>query len=64
MPQQRNFIHVIALLFLGLLATPGSAQNVKKNLPNFDIRPYHFGFMLSANQSDFNSALDSLYGDL
>jgi hypothetical protein len=64
MSQQRNFIHVIAFSLLGLLAMPGAAQNVKKNLPNFDIRPYHFGFMLSANQSDFNFALDSLYGDL
>ena len=29
------------------------------NLPNFDIRPYHFGFILSGNQSDFKFAIDS-----
>lgn len=39
--------------------------NGRKNLPNFDARPYHFGFMLSANQSDFNFAMsDSLSDDL
>ena len=35
--------------------------NGRKNLPGFDTRPYHFGFILSGNQSDFNFAIaDSL----
>ena len=33
------------------------AQIGRKNLPSFDDRPYHFGFILSGNQSDFDYAL-------
>lgn len=37
------------------------AQRGRMNLPNFDKRPYHFGFILSGNQSDFKFAVaDSL----
>ena len=57
-----------ALVLLTLLACSLSvhAQGVgRKNLPNFDNRPYHFGFMLSANRSDFNFAMaDSLANDV
>ena len=61
---QRLSFFVALVLLAGLFAPKTHAQNVKKNLPNFDIRPYHFGFMLSANQSDFNFAIDSLTGEL
>lgn len=57
----------LSLLFvvLGLLmAQTAHAQRGRKNLPNFDARPYHFGFILSANSSDFNFAIaDSLAED-
>ena len=58
-------------LFIGLalmmLSTATHAQRGRKNLPNFDSRLYHFGFILSANSSDFNfavadSASDSFRG--
>jgi len=44
------------LPFLLLLAAPLSAQRdkriVQENLPTFDLRPFHFGFLLSYNTSD------------
>jgi len=41
------------------------AQGGRKNLAGFDTRPYHFGFLLSANSSDFNFALrDSINPEL
>ena len=61
---QRLSFFVALVLLAGLFVPQAQAQNVKKNLPNFDNRPYHFGFMLSANQSDFNFAIDSLTGEL
>lgn len=55
------------LILLGLLlalATPGAAQyqsGVKmENLPNFDLRKFHFGFLLSYNNSDFYVKQDPL----
>ena len=54
-------------LALMMLSTATHAQRGRKNLPNFDSRLYHFGFILSANSSDFNfavadSASDSFRG--
>ena len=49
--------HLLLLPLIALcLAGPASAQRpgVKvENLPNFDMRPFHFGFLLSYNTSDF-----------
>lgn len=58
--------YVVGTLLGWLLLVTGSwAQGARKNLANFDTRPYHFGFLLSANQSDFNFALrDSLSPEL
>lgn len=42
------------LLFAGLFGSDVAAQQLKqKNLPNFDLKKYHFGFLLSVNTSDF-----------
>jgi hypothetical protein len=50
-----------SVLFLGMLGA--SAQGVKgiksENLPNFDLRRFHFGFLLSYNTSDFFMTLKS-----
>lgn len=47
------FVTALALL----AALPGQGQNIKgvkvENLPNFDLRRLHFGFLLSYNTSDF-----------
>jgi len=43
-------------LLLTALSAHGQASG-RKNLPNFDSRPYHFGFILSGNRSDFNFAV-------
>ena len=44
------------LTFLLVLALPLAAQRdkriVQENLPTFDLRPFHFGFLLSYNTSD------------
>jgi hypothetical protein len=41
-----------------LLSLPSAAQRdrriVQENLPTFDLRPFHFGFLLSYNTSDLN----------
>ncbi|MCW5900504.1 MAG: PorT family protein [Flavobacteriales bacterium] len=48
---------LLPILLLLSLATPLAAQyqsGVKvQNLPNFDLRRFHFGFLLSYNTSDF-----------
>jgi hypothetical protein len=50
-------LHVIRYLNVAwclILFTGASAQsNVRENLPHFDSRLYHFGFLLSANTSSF-----------
>jgi hypothetical protein len=50
-------LHVIRYLSVAwclILFTGASAQsNVRENLPHFDSRLYHFGFLLSANTSSF-----------
>jgi hypothetical protein len=56
---KRNILPWIALtacLLLPCFQVLGQASG-RKNLPNFDTRPYHFGFILSANRSDFNFAI-------
>ena len=54
----------VLLLFTVLGMDSAYGQRGRKNLPNFDARPYHFGFILSGNQSDFNFAIaDSLAED-
>ena len=44
----------ILMLVLMAVAVKASAQiNTRENLPHFDSRMYHFGFLLSANTSSF-----------
>lgn len=44
----------ILMLVLMAVAMQASAQiNTRENLPHFDSRMYHFGFLLSANTSSF-----------
>lgn len=56
----------LSFIFLAVFLTGATSEgwgqgNGRKNLPSFDARPYHFGFILSGNQSDFNFAIaDSL----
>lgn len=54
----------MALLAL-LLCVAGWAQGPRKNLASFDTKPYHFGFLLSGNTSDFRMTLrpDSSFAD-
>ena len=62
-PRMRRYFKTSLWLFaLTLLGQNAShAQRGRMNLPNFDARPYHFGFILSGNQSDFKFAVaDSL----
>jgi hypothetical protein len=55
--QPRLLVRLIGILFLLLSAPLAMAQyqsGVKmENLPNFDSRKFHFGFLLSYNNSDF-----------
>lgn len=45
---------IVLLVSTLLLAASGYAQsNARENIPNFDSRMYHFGFLLSANSSSF-----------
>ena len=55
---------MMALLAL-LLCVAGWAQGPRKNLASFDTKPYHFGFLLSGNTSDFRMTLrpDSSFAD-
>lgn len=61
-------ITLVLLLLLPLLARPqgGGVRGIKtENLPDFDFRPFHFGFLLGYNNSDFYMDLkpSSLLGD-
>lgn len=61
----------ILFLFLSALLAQnvyGQRRILIENLPNYDLKPYHFGFVLGLNQMDFNikpiedyKPLDSLY---
>lgn len=45
---------IVLLVSTLLLAASGYAQsNARENIPNFDSRMYHFGFLFSANSSSF-----------
>ncbi len=47
------------ILVLAGMSAFGQAKGVKvENLPNFDLRRFHFGFLLSYNTSDFFMTLD------
>ena len=48
-----------------ILAASGWAQGPRKNLASFDTKPFHFGFILSGNTSDFRMTLrtDSTFSD-
>lgn len=51
---------LLPLLFLGLTIPPAMGQRTGikvENLPNFDLRRFHFGFLLSYNTSDFYQTL-------
>lgn len=52
-------------LFALALTTMAWAQGPRKNLASFDTKPYHFGFLLSGNSSDFRMTLrpDSAFAD-
>ena len=43
---------LLFFLFFGLTAGWGQSQTMR-NLPSFDSKKYHFGFLLSSNTSDF-----------
>ena len=58
-----NRITSLLGLILMLAASSALSQSGRKNLPNFDARPYHFGFILSANSSDFNYAIADSVAD-
>lgn len=51
----------LAIAILSALALPLAAQRdrriVQENLPTFDLRPFHFGFLLSYNTSDLSLTL-------
>ena len=54
-PVKIRVMRKLFLLFItsGLLITTSLAQTGRKNLASFDNKPYHFGFILSGNSSDF-----------
>ena len=58
----RHSLLIFPLLLIGML--PSSAQSTTgkgikiENLPNFDLRRFHFGFLLSYNTSDFFIRVD------
>lgn len=53
---------VWTVLALGLGVGAAHAQRGRMNLPSFDNRAYHFGFILSGNQSDFTLAVADSIG--
>jgi hypothetical protein len=46
---------IIFILFFSVICVyqSGAQQLKQKNLPNFDTKKYHFGFLLSVNTADF-----------
>lgn len=63
----KRFFVLLAACWAFLLAPDSEAfgqASGRKNLANFDTRPYHFGFMLSGNRSHFHFAMsDSASAD-
>ncbi len=55
----------IGAIALVMLANVCQAQGPRKNLASFDNKPFHFGFLLSGNSSDFRMTLrpDSTFAD-
>jgi hypothetical protein len=50
----KNLVHILFVVIASLAAHKTFAQaKGRENLPNFDSRYYHFGFLLSANTSSF-----------
>ncbi len=47
-------IQVILIAFALCVSGTLSAQRTARNLPQFDYKPYHFGFLLSVNTADFD----------
>lgn len=61
LPRFRSLLPLLLLCasFLQASAQSSGARGVKvENLPNFDLRRFHFGFLLSYNTSDFFMRLD------
>lgn len=61
MPFRRApFVLLIALVLAPLTASAQGQRGVRvENLPNFDLRRLHFGFLLSYNSSDFYLKVDN-----
>ena len=58
MPLRKLFL-IVPVLLAGLVANAQGVRGVKvENLPNFDLRRFHFGFLLSYNTSDFFVRMD------
>ena len=50
---------LLTLVIGGAIAQSGGVRGIKtENLADFDLRPFHFGFLLSYNTSDFYMTLD------
>lgn len=56
-PRTRTLLTLLLALVLSGTAT-AQKRIVTENLPNFDLRRFHFGFHLSYNTSDFQVVLD------
>lgn len=56
---------IILFIFLGITPSFVSAQKVKvRNLTNYDVSPYHFGFILGMNQMLFTIRTNPGYQDI
>jgi hypothetical protein len=58
--RKRKAVLLLSLFVALLLAVPTQAQRARvktENLPNFDLRTFHFGFLLSYNTADFYTRL-------
>ena len=55
-PKRRTALFSALLLTLAVLLAPEARAQKRiktENLPNFDLHPFHFGFLLSYNTADF-----------
>ncbi|HOZ41284.1 MAG TPA: outer membrane beta-barrel protein [Flavobacteriales bacterium] len=55
----RSFVLLLVLACAPLLRAQSQAGVKVENLPNFDLRRFHFGFLLSYNTSDFYTRLNT-----
>lgn len=57
----RKAVLLLVPVLMAVLARPAQAQRTRgvkvENLPNFDLRTFHFGFLLSYNTADFYTRL-------